>query len=125
MLLVLRYTGQLPLHKVFFNFRTVRVIYQDRQNFYRNRQDCLMFHLQWVLKLQCTFSVEFGEKQASVCVESSGTAYNHHMYNSVYLLTIVSMPFDHAHYALACNFCSCAQTSQLAWSKVVSCPVSF
>ena len=123
---IYNYTGQ-PLHEVIVLFLTFEQYrwYIKTDKTYRNTQDCLMFYLQWVLKLQCAFSVEFKRRKTgfSICIESSGTAYNHH--NSVYLLPIVSTPFDHAHYPLACNFCSCTQTSWLAWSMVVSCPVSF
>ena len=33
--------------------------------------------------------------------------------NSVYLLVIIAMPFNCAHYAYACAFCSCAQLASL------------
>ena len=41
-----------------------------------------------------------GEKLASVCIESSGTAYKCN--NSAFLLAIIATPIDHAHYICAC-----------------------
>ena len=49
-------------------------------------------------------SVEFGEKVASVCLESSDMAYKHHITNNAFYLAVIATPINHAYYALCIYF---------------------